>query len=251
MFLLLDAGNTRVKWAIVEAGQWIADGALTHDAIGELARIATAHGAISRVVGANVAGERIAGAIAEALASHAPGPEWLQATRQQCGVHNSYDSPSQLGADRWAALIGARAIHPGDCLVVMAGTATTIDTLGADGQFRGGVILPGLALMRESLSRNTAQLPLAEGQFSDWPRCTADAIVSGCLAAQTGAIERLFGRIAEHPDARCLLSGGTAETLEMHLGIPFTRIENLVLKGLAVIAGVPPAAIAANSGAIR
>jgi type III pantothenate kinase len=150
-------------------------------------------------------------------------------------VRNAYERPEQLGADRWAALIGARSLHPGSTLVVMAGTATTVDLLDGQGLFRGGLILPGLDLMRRSLARNTAQLDLLPGEFRDTPTNTADAIFSGCLSAQAGAVERMFQHIAAEPDALCLLSGGAALHLLPLLRIPVRPVENLVLEGLARI----------------
>ena len=115
----------------------------------------------------------------------------------------------------------------------MAGTATTIDTLDAGGRFRGGLILPGLDLMRRALARDTAALPLASGEHEAYPRNTDDAIISGCLEAQLGAIERAFMRIAGAPDSLCLLSGGAAQMLAPQLNIPHRLIDNLVLEGLA------------------
>ena len=93
----------------------------------------------------------------------------------------------------------ARGFCERDCLVVCAGTATTIDRLDADGRFVGGVILPGFDLMRSALAGNTAQLPLAEGELRAVPTNTMDAIISGCLNAQLGAIERLFAPLADSP----------------------------------------------------
>jgi type III pantothenate kinase len=148
-------------------------------------------------------------------------------------VRNSYDLPERLGADRWAALIGARGQLSTACLVVCAGTATTVDWLDAGGTFRGGLILPGVDLMRASLARNTAQLPLADGHFRYEPRNTMDAIVSGCMHAQVGAIERMFAKIAAEPGAVCLLTGGAAQSIVPLLNIPFRLTENLILDGLA------------------
>ena len=148
-----------------------------------------------------------------------------------CGVKNGYDTPQQLGADRWAALIGARALHAGPAVVVMAGTATTIDALDAQGLFRGGLILPGLALMRAALARNTADLPHAAGHYRAQPTNTDDAIVSGAIHATLGAIERIHATLGE--DALCLLSGGAAQELAPQLDLPFRLIDNLVLEGLA------------------
>lgn len=241
MILLIDAGNTRVKWGLFRDGAWQDEGALEHAQVGELAAVAAARPDISRVFGSNVAGGRVADAIAQALHGRAPAPEWLRSSAACCGVRNAYDNPGQLGTDRWAALIGARALHPAACLVINAGTATTVDLLDADGLFRGGLILPGEHLMRRSLARDTAQLPFAEGRFAAAPRNTADAIVSGCLNAQAGAVERMFRHIAGEPQALCLLSGGGAEALAGLLDIPCRRVDNLVLKGLAVAATHPDA----------
>ncbi|NMG43611.1 type III pantothenate kinase [Aromatoleum toluvorans] len=239
MILLIDAGNTRVKWGLFSGGAWQDEGALEHGHLDEFASIAATPLRIDRVFGSNVAGSHVADAIAEALRARAPAPEWLRSTAACCGVRNTYDTPGQLGTDRWAALIGARALHPAACLVINAGTATTIDILDADGLFRGGLILPGEHLMRRSLARDTAQLPFADGRFTAAPRNTADAIVSGCLNAQAGAVERMFGQIAHAPQALCLLSGGGADALAELLDIPFRRVDNLVLKGLAVAATQP------------
>jgi type III pantothenate kinase len=237
MILLIDAGNTRIKWGVRTLGQWQAQGALPHAATGDLTQIAAAHPGLKRVLGANVAGASAAAAIAAALHKYAPPPEWLASSAQCCGVRNLYHPPTQLGADRWAALIGARALHPSAAtLIVTAGTATTVDILDAAGSFQGGLILPGEELMRRSLAGNTAQLPFAQGHYVDAPRCTDDAIVSGCLNAQAGAIERMFRQIAESPGALCLLNGGGAARIEPLLSIPVKRIDNLVLEGLAVVA---------------
>ena len=156
------------------------------------------------------------------------------------GVVNLYKEPARLGVDRWCALIGARSLVSGPCLVVMAGTATTIDTLDGEGRFCGGLILPGLELMRRSLARDTAALPLAAGRHAPWPRCTDDAITSGCLEAQAGAIERAFARLPGN--ASCLLSGGAAGAIAEHLGVPHRQVGNLVLDGLLELAGESPQA---------
>ena len=126
----------------------------------------------------------------------------------------------------------------GPCLVVAAGTATTADVLRGDGTFLGGVILPGLDLMKRSLAENTADLPLARGRFSEAPRNTADAIESGCLLAQAGAIERAFR--AMEPGAACVLGGGAAARIASHLSIPVRLVDNLVLEGLVRIANDSP-----------
>ncbi len=236
MILLIDTGNSCIKWGIVDQGAWLAEGVLQHQQVAALTQIVGEHRDIRQAWCVNVAGERLADDIRTALHNIALEPIWLTASAQCCGVSSRYAEPAQLGADRWAALIGARALHPGACLVVTAGTATTIDTLDAAGVFQGGLILPGIQLMRKSLAANTAQLPLAHGVYTATPRNTADAIASGCLVAQIGAIERAFRAIAAEPGALCLLSGGGAPALAEHLEIPCKYVKNLVLRGLAVIA---------------
>lgn len=231
MILLIDAGNTRVKWRLTGPGA-VGDGAFEHDRVDLLDAVFTHGPSIRRVVGANVAGPRTAQAIEARATAAGVTPEWLVASAQCCGVTNLYERPDQLGADRWAALIGARALHPHACLVVMAGTATTVDVLDSEGRFLGGLILPGVELMRRALAFNTAQLPLAEGRFSTTPRNTADAIHSGCLQAQAGAIERMFRQIEAAPDACCLLGGGAADAFADLLDLPLRRVDNLVLDGL-------------------
>lgn len=237
MILLIDAGNTRIKWGVVDAGRWGAEGTLGHGETAAFSRIAEEHPGLRRAFGANVAGGAVASDIARALDGVAPIPEWLVPSAECLGVRNLYDDPSQLGADRWAGLIGARALYRAACLVVSAGTATTVDILDAEGIFQGGLILPGEDLMRRALAGNTAQLPFADGEVVRTPRNTADAIRSGCRHAQLGAIERMFREIENMPGARCVLSGGAAAQLAGQLAIPCAPVDNLVLKGLAVIAG--------------
>ena len=125
--------------------------------------------------------------------------------------------------------------------MVTAGTATTVDLLSETGDFLGGLILPGVELMQQALARGTAQLPLADGRFALQPRCTVDAIHSGCLQAQAGAVERMFAQIAHAPDALCLLGGGAADSFAGLLQIPVRRVENLVLSGLGAVAGLAAA----------
>ena len=117
----------------------------------------------------------------------------------------------------------------------MAGTATTIDTLDAEGRFLGGDILPGIGLMLRSLAHGTAGLPFAEGHYTSLPRCTDDAIVSGVIEAQAGAIERVHARLAA-AGGNCLMSGGYAEQIAPHLVIPYRLAPNLPLEGLKQLA---------------
>jgi type III pantothenate kinase len=232
MIVAIDAGNTRIKWGAHDGMTWVAHGALPSAEAASLAGLAAGWPDAARIVACNVAGEAVGDAISAALAPRFAQPLWLRSSAGVCGVRNAYEQPEQLGADRWAALIGAHGLTASACLVVCAGTATTVDWLDAGGEFRGGLILPGVDLMRASLARNTAQLQLAEGEFRCAPRTTMDAIVSGCLHAQIGAIERMFRALADQPGAICLLTGGAAQRIVPHLNIPCQQVENLILDGL-------------------
>ncbi|MCK6407899.1 type III pantothenate kinase [Thauera sp.] len=240
MILLIDAGNTRIKWRVVTPDTphaALAEGAVGHAEIDMLATACRAWPPLVRAFGCNVAGATVAARIRAACAPLQV--DWLTPDAACAGVRNRYESPARLGADRWAALIGARNTHGGPCLVVTAGTATTVDLLSAAGEFLGGLILPGVELMQQALARGTAQLPLAEGRFALQPRRTVDAIRSGCLQAQAGAVERMFRQIADAPDALCLLGGGAADTFVDLLEIPLRRTDNLVLTGLGTVATLP------------
>ncbi|MBL8490508.1 MAG: type III pantothenate kinase [Rhodocyclaceae bacterium] len=238
MIVCIDGGNTRLKWGLRNGDRWSRKGGLANrDLAGLAAAIADAAGAtpIGRLLACNVAGAPTAAAVDALAARLGAATEWVTAEAERCGVRNSYDQPAQLGADRWTALIGARALHRGPCLVVCAGTATTVDVLRADGVFAGGLIVPGLDLMRRSLAQGTAGLPLAVGRMAPLPRNTDDAIASGCLQATLGAVERMFRPMADDSGAACLLSGGAAAALAPHLVLPCRLVEDLVLEGLARI----------------
>jgi type III pantothenate kinase len=233
MILAIDCGNSRLKWGLRDGGRWRNTGSVP---LADITRLPEKWGKIAadaKVAVANVAGPGVRLQL-EAILAGRPRPEWVRAKRLECGVTNAYKRPGQLGPDRWAALIGAWSILRGPCLVVAAGTATTADVLKGDGTFAGGAILPGLELMKQSLARSTAGLTFSKGRFSRPPRSTADAIETGCLLAQAGAIERMFAGMGR--SAECVLTGGAADRIARHLGIP-VRIENhLVLEGLVRIA---------------
>jgi type III pantothenate kinase len=264
MLLLIDAGNTRIKWALAAADAgaaagvaqmsagWLQSGAVARADWAQLPGIwRAAGGAVRRVLVSNVAGAALRDQLLMSFAQlhtdagTAPQIEWLVAQAQLGGVRNGYRQPAQLGCDRFASAIGAHALFPAEALVVATcGTATTIDAIGPDGHFIGGMILPGLGLMAASLALNTAQLPQVSAQVSEIAPSTAlfadnteQAIVSGCIAAQVGAIERAVRRHRQaHAGVRCILAGGAADYLTAHLEVPHERLDNLVLIGLNVLA---------------
>ena len=238
MILAIDAGNSRVKWGWHDGRDWsslatvslIEFAAANHD----INPFAATHENPERIVISNVAGDGAHQLLVNWTSIFEAKPFWLTGEEARCGVTSRYERPRQLGSDRWAALVAARALHPGPCLVVNAGTATTADLLSAEGEFLGGLILPGVDLMRFVLHEHTGRLPQQEGRFERMPRNTVDAIESGCRHAQAGAVERMY-RIAGD-QAECLVSGGAGPSLMEQLGIPCRYVENLVLEGLARIA---------------
>lgn len=231
--LLIDAGNTNIKLALVDGENWLASDNLPVSQADGL-NVACYVG-VQQVWVSNVAGEKVAQNIIEACAARNLPVRFVAADAVQCGVRNGYAEPSQLGSDRWAALIAAWHQVGAACLVVVCGTATTIDALTGDGEFIGGLILPGIELMQRSLIVATAQLQSGTGDYASFPRNTGDALRSGAIQASCGAIQRqhaLLGNVA----ATVLLSGGAASVLLPHLNLPVQMVDNLVLQGLLLIA---------------
>ena len=238
MILTVDAGNTRIKWGLRQDAAWLRTGALPSaqapalgDGLGEVA-------APERMLVANVAGEAVRAGIEQAARGLGCVPEFIESRAAQCGVRSSYDDPAQLGVDRWAALIGARRLVEGSCLAVNAGTALTVDALSDEGVFLGGIIVPGVELMRRALDAHTAGLRLQPGEVRFFPANTGDAIMSGAAQALAGAVERMAGFMRElgQGDVRVVLSGGAAPLLEPLLALDTVVAEHLVLEGLAAIA---------------
>lgn len=234
--LLLDVGNSRVKWAFVRDGKWLHSGAVDNSELVTLKTVFAQLPIPSRIVVSNVAGEEMQQRVYSLFAQWNSAITLVMACEQQCGVTNGYQMPSQLGSDRWAALIAAWHDVQGACIVVNCGTATTVDAVSQQGKFLGGIILPGMQLMHRSLVTHTAQLNTLPGELSNFPVNTADAIHTGIVRATLGAVEKQFELLASS-DAKvqCVLGGGSAEQLAPHLNLPFQYIDNLVLRGLQII----------------
>ena len=259
LYLLFDVGNTRLKWAAVESTQhpsdrqkklWAYSGSISSNALqsadtrSELADYIAKTLPKPDAIGFTcVAGPQAITNVQSLF------PQWNDLAWKQLagdsayqGMRTLYQDPEKLGADRWAAVIGARALSNTNTLIVNAGTATTIDLLGANGVHYGGWILPGLSLMQESLRSNTAQLPLAERANTEmsFGINTNDAIIGGCDAAQIGAISQAIqiAKQMNHPVEKIWLDGGNAKVLAqamMKSEIPgafaVETIEGLVLRG--------------------
>jgi type III pantothenate kinase len=238
MILAIDAGNTRIKWGLHDATMWKARGiSPTADA----ANIGLQWSAVpkgTRGIASNVAGAEVGAHLERAAGERGVALEIIRTRAQQLGVTNAYRDPGQLGTDRWAALVAAHRMMPGGKIVVNAGTALTIDALGGDGRFHGGLIVPGPALMRRSLDRGTAGLRLTEGAFEPFPTSTPNAITTGAIQACVGAIERVRSDMLARDlgPLGLVLSGGAAMEIAAYLPMPATFNENLVLDGLVAMA---------------
>ena len=235
-YLLIDAGNTRIKWALYDRQAYVAQGAVETARASAVA--ASWPSSFTSAIASNVAGAAVQGELERACTARGTKLRTIASQAQQLGITNGYREPGQLGSDRWAALIAAHRVGPGHKLVVNAGTALTIDALTADGRFLGGLIVAGPALMRRALDRGTAGLRLTEGAFAEFPMSTPDAITSGALQACAGAVERMRDAMAgrDCTPSQVVLSGGAAAELAGRLPIPATIRENLVLDGLLLIA---------------
>ncbi|HEY7986259.1 MAG TPA: type III pantothenate kinase [Methylophilaceae bacterium] len=237
--LAVDAGNTRIKWGVYQ-DRWLANGAFAHDSMDLLPGLCSQF-AVKQAVISNVAGTEVRLALQKQLDAMELSSMWIAAGKESCGVKNSYKIPHQLGSDRWAALIAAWQLKHAACVVVNAGTAITIDALAGDGVFMGGMILPGLYLMRASLAENTAELEQVSGTLTLFPQNTGDAMMSGAIQAIGGAMVQMHDTLSVHEKTapHLLLTGGDASTLYDALADKAPEnieiVENLVLEGLILI----------------
>ena len=250
-FLVIDIGNTRLKWGMYDqpcpGANLLAHGAVVLEDIDHLwAQHWHSLPAPKAMLGCVVAGEAIKRRVEEQL-SEGWGLQarWVSASRLAGGVVNGYEHPQRLGADRWAAIIGARQrallCSPNDpqpVLAVMVGTAVTVDAVDAKGCFLGGLILPGFGLMYRALESGTAGLKVPTGEVRDFPTNTSDALMSGGTDAIAGAIERSLRRLR----VRCgrepllIMSGGAVSRLSHVEELQPTVAENLIFEGLLTLA---------------
>lgn len=254
MHLLLDIGNTRIKWALLTAHGLSVQQVLPHEGLSIaqiVSKVLEPCGAVDAVWVANVAGDSMAERICQAVHSHYRfQPLFMQANRSVnlCGrmLHNAYQHPEQLGVDRWLAMIAARAMFPDTVLVVSVGTAITVDAVDAQGQHLGGLIVPGLNLMTETLLRGTSDLAERAAQpinlEQSGSRYFADNTLAGIqLGSETaacGLIEASFRALQDSGGARLILTGGAALKLQPRLKVRGEFIADLVLQGMSCLAAI-------------
>jgi type III pantothenate kinase len=242
MRLLLDMGNSRLKWALqAQPSEWLARGAVDWREADVPDQLASAWAGLPRpddVIAASVvdsARETEMTRVIERLFSRSP--HWLRTPASAAGVRNAYAEPQRLGVDRFLAMVAALADGHAPCVLAGAGTALTLDALGVDGQHLGGLIAPGPLLMQQSLLTATARVrPERAGDIVDLADNTADAVTSGCWLAAAALIERFVARMALRfgSPPTLILGGGDAARLAPLLSSPARLSEDSVLRGLAV-----------------
>ncbi len=259
LYLLFDVGNTRLKWAAVESIQkpsdrqkklWAYSGSISSKSLASSEHRAELSDYISKTlpkpdaIGFSCVAGQEAIENLKALFPQWSDIDWKEITGASSfnGMRTLYQDPGKLGSDRWAAVIGARALASGNTLIVNAGTATTIDLLGANGVHYGGWILPGLEMMQSSLESKTAQLPLAvREEYQGFAINTNNAIIGGCDAAQIGAIQYgiLQAKEMNCPIERIWIDGGNAKILAKEIAklklpasLVVEPIDGLVLRGV-------------------
>ena len=247
-FLALDVGNTRLKWAQYDSptsgARLLAQGAVFLENIDKLAegdwnRIA----APGKILGCIVAGDAIKRRVVEQLDLWDIQPHWVISSPQEAGVTNGYDHPARLGADRWVAMIGARhrlisrGVHK-PCVVVMVGTAVTVEAIDAHGRFLGGIILPGHGIMLRALESGTAGLHVPTGEVCDFPTNTSDALTSGGTFAIAGAVQRMVDNVTRHcgQAPECIMTGGAGWKMAPSMSVNVELVESLIFDGLVEIA---------------
>lgn len=247
-FLALDIGNTRLKWAQYDAPRpgatLLAHGAEFLENIDKLADGPwAALAAPARMLGCVVAGDAVKRRVEEQMELWDVSPQWVVSSTGEAGLTNGYDHPTRLGADRWVAMIGARhrvvgrgAARP--MVVVMVGTAVTVEAVDAQGRFLGGLILPGHGIMLRALESGTAGLHVPTGEVREFPTNTSDALTSGGTYAIAGAVERMVQHVRTHCGAEpaCIMTGGAGWKMAPHMSVSFELVDNLIFDGLLEMA---------------
>jgi type III pantothenate kinase len=197
----------------------------------------------ARMLGCIVAAQAVKHRVEEQMEMWNVEPRWVVASEAEAGLANGYDYPARLGADRWVAMIGARhhmlqrgLVRP--LMLVMVGTAVTVEAIDEHGRFLGGLILPGHGIMLRALESGTAGLHVPTGDVKHFPTNTSDALTSGGSFAIAGACERMYQHLKAHCGAEplCLMTGGAGWKMLPSMGRPYELVDNLIFDGLLVIA---------------
>ena len=246
MMLLIDAGNTRLKWGVYDDGLLLDHGSVVHVGRGgdPLQFIHDLDTRPERVLAANVAGEIMAERISDRCSGvWSLNAEMVHASKLAHGVYCGYDHFSQLGVDRWVAMIAAFKHIRGAVCVVDAGTAVTLDAIDANGAHQGGLILPGIRLMVDALLEETSDIARLGGEpAEDLPleafgRDTSTAINLGAVTSIAATVDRCAAELEKRtaPGAKVIITGGDAALIRDRVQRPVEHREHLILEGLRVI----------------
>lgn len=247
MIFLIDIGNTRIKWAQLVDGDLGEQSAIAHAQLTapELHEAMLTHTPRpQRVLASNVGGAR-AGELTSECVGRAWGLEieFVQSSASAGGVRNAYRDPAKLGVDRWLALIGAHALERAAACVVSVGTAMTIDALDAQGRHYGGLITPGPELMISSLFSGTSEIAQraasGESSLALFADNTRTAVEQGAVQALAALVDRAVAGFSREINERptLLVTGGAGSRITPALQTPHRLVADLVLRGLAVLAG--------------
>jgi len=198
------------------------------------------------MMGCVVAGEAIRRRVEEQMEIWDMPARWVVPGASEAGVTNGYDHPTRLGADRWVAMIGAyaRMRHlceggaPKPLVLVMVGTAVTVEAVDERGHFLGGLILPGHGIMLRALESGTAGLRVPTGEVRPFPTNTSDALTSGGTYAIAGAVQRMVQHVRQHcgVEPMTMMTGGAGWKMLPSMGLSVDLVESLIFDGLLVIA---------------
>ena len=249
-FLAIDVGNTRLKWAMYDRAHPdatpMAHGAEFLENIDRLAEGAWAElPTPDRMLGCIVAGDAVRRRVQEQMELWDVTPQWVVAEQAEAGLINGYDHPTRLGADRWVAMVGARQrmLAKGEVrplVVVMVGTAVTVEAIDQHGKFLGGFILPGHGIMLRALESGTAGLHVPTGEVRMFPTNTSDALTSGGTFAIAGACERMVQHLRSHTgmEPMCVMTGGAGWKMAPSMSLEFELVDNLIFDGLLTLASL-------------
>ena len=245
MNLLVDIGNTRIKWALQDGDDWTSGPPLMrgNKAFKDIARPAWKElETPERVIVSNVAGAEFEKSVRTWVKRRWKlAPEFLASQAEQCGVKNAYSKPERLGNDRWAAFIAARARYRGPVVILSCGTAITIDALSAEGRHLGGLIAPGIELMISAVCSGAADVNIEDSDSDEialLAGSTEAAVLGGGLYTAVSLLDRVSADLRGElgAGATLLLTGGDAQRLMPLLDSKPEYEPELVLKGLAVFA---------------
>lgn len=243
--LLLDVGNFRLKWGVLDDGGIRRTGHISQERIrdqGLQALTMKLPRRIDTVLVSNVAGNSYATRLSGVIGMHCKcDVHFARSERCGWGVTNSYRQPRRLGVDRWVAMVGAWAEMQSSCLIVNAGTAVTLDAIDDKGVHLGGQIIPGVDTMLDSLSAATGYIPLTKtaakpstDDMKMFGRNTSAAVREGVQNAVTGAVERATRTLQSNGyEPTIVLTGGGASRILGALDGAVLHRPNIVLQGLA------------------